>query len=87
LQTKWLDNTSHFLLYGPTMNEAKHIKDIPVGVLLIVLAQFVFYLALYLAHFPNFWEMLGIVCFTLVSTDMVQYGIKLIKGYNYDPNE
>jgi hypothetical protein len=69
------------------MKEARFIKDIPVGVLLIVLAQFVFYVAIYLAKFPNFWEMLGIVFFTLISTDMIQYGIKLIKGYDYDPNK
>jgi hypothetical protein len=69
------------------MKQAKFVKDVPVGVLLIVLAQFVFYLAIYLAHFPNFWEMLGIVAFTIISTDMIQIGIKLIKGYDHDPDE
>jgi hypothetical protein len=65
----------------------KKIKDVPVGVLIIVLSQFVFYGAVYLAKFPNVWEMLGLVMLVLVSTDMVQFGIKLIKGYEYDPNE
>jgi hypothetical protein len=69
------------------MKQAKFVKDVPVGVLLIVLAQFVFYLAIYLAHFPNFWEMLGIVAFTIISTDMIHFGIKLIKGYDHDPDE
>jgi hypothetical protein len=68
------------------MKQAKFVKDVPVGVLLIVLSQFVFYLAIYLAHFPNFWEMLGIVAFTIISTDMIQFGIKLIKGYYHDPD-
>ena len=65
----------------------KKIKDIPVGVLIIVLAHFVFYGAVYLSKFPNAWEMLGIVISILISSDMVNYGIKLIKGYEYDPNE
>jgi hypothetical protein len=69
------------------MKEVKHIKDIPVGVLLIVLAQFVFYGVVYLTKFPSLWELFGIVFLTLVSSDMVHYGIKLIKGYDYDPNE
>jgi len=69
------------------MEKTRFIKDIPVGVLIIVLAQFVFYLAIYLAHFPNFWEMLGIVAFTIISTDMIHFGIKLIKGYTYDSDE
>ena len=69
------------------MKEVKHIKDIPGGVLLIVLAQFVFYGVVYLTKFPSLWELFGIVFLTLVSSDMVHYGIKLIKGYDYDPNE
>jgi hypothetical protein len=64
-----------------------HIKDIPVGVLLIVLAQFVFYGVVYLTKFPSLWELFGIVFLTLVSSDMVHYGIKLIKGYDYDPDK
>jgi hypothetical protein len=69
------------------MKEVKHIKDIPVGVLLIVLAQFVFYGVVYLTKFPSLWELFGIVFLTLVSSDMVHYGIKLIKGYDYDPDK
>lgn len=69
------------------MKEAKHIKDIPVGVLILVLSQFVFYGVVYLAKFPPFWELAGIVFCTLVSSDMISFGIKLIKGYKYDPDE
>jgi hypothetical protein len=69
------------------MEKTKFIKDVPVGVLIIVLAQFVFYGVIYLANFPKLPEMFGIVFGILISTDMVNYGIKLIKGYNYDPDE
>jgi ABC-type multidrug transport system permease subunit len=67
--------------------KVKFIQDIPVGVLLIVLAQFVFYGVVYIAKFPSLWELMGIVFLTLVSTDMVSYGIKLIKGYEFDKSE
>ena len=69
------------------MNEVKIVKDIPVGVLLIVLSQFVFYGVIYLTKFPSFWELAGIVFCTLVASDMVHYGIRLIKGYKHDANE
>jgi hypothetical protein len=67
--------------------KVKFIQDIPVGVLLIVLSQFVFYGVIYIAKFPSLWELMGIVFLTLVSTDMVSYGIKLIKGYEFDKFE
>jgi hypothetical protein len=63
------------------------VKDVPVGVLLIVLAQFVFYGVIYITKFPSMWELFGIVFLTLVSSDMVSYGIKLIKGYEIDKYE
>jgi len=69
------------------MKETKFIKDVPVGVLILVLSQFVFYGVIYLAKFPPFWELAGIVFCTLVASDMVNFGLKLIKGYNYDPDE
>jgi hypothetical protein len=67
--------------------KTKFIQDIPVGVLILVLSQFVFYGVIYIAKFPSIFELMGIVFLTLVSTDMVNFGIKLIKGYNYDPDE
>ena len=63
------------------------VRDVPVGVLLIVLAQFVFYGVVYITKFPSMWELFGIVFLTLVSSDMVSYGIKLIKGYEIDKSE
>jgi hypothetical protein len=69
------------------MKTVKFIKDLPMGVLIIVLAHFVFYGAVYLANFPKMWEMIGIVFCTLISSDMINFGFKLIKGYEYDPDE
>jgi hypothetical protein len=69
------------------MEKTKMIKDVPVGVLLLVLSQFVFYGVIYLAKFPSFWELAGIIFCTLIASDMVTFGVRLIKGYTYDPNE
>ena len=69
------------------MDKTKFVKDVPVGILILVLSQFVFYGVIYLAKFPSFWELAGIVFCTLVCSDMVNFGIKLIKGYEYDPNK
>jgi len=69
------------------MKEVKIIKDVPVGVLILVLSQFVFYGVIYLAKFPPFWELAGIVFFTLIASDMVTFGIRLIKGYEIDKSE
>jgi len=65
----------------------KKIKDVPVGILIVVLSQFVIYMALCLAKFPSFWEFAGIMFCILVASDMIYFGIRLIKGYEYDPNE
>jgi ABC-type multidrug transport system permease subunit len=69
------------------MKSVKLIKDIPVGVLLIVLSQFVFYGVVYLTNFPKWYELIAIVFLTLISSDMVTYGVKLIKGYEFDKSE
>lgn len=69
------------------MKEVKVVKDIPVGVLILVLSQFVFYGVIYLAKYPPFWELAGIVFCTLVASDMVNFGIRLIRGYEIDKSE
>jgi hypothetical protein len=69
------------------MKKTKFIKDIPVGVLIIVLSQFVFYGVVYLTNFPSIFELFAIVMFVLIASDMVSFGLKLIKGYEYDPDE
>ena len=69
------------------MEKAKIVKDVPVGVLLLVLSQFVFYVVIYLTKYPSFWELAGIVFCTLVSSDMVTFGVRLIRGYEVDKSE
>jgi hypothetical protein len=69
------------------MSKEKLVKDVPVGVLILVLSQFVFYGAIYLAKFPPFWELAGIVFCILVSSDMVNFGIRLIKGFELDTDK
>jgi len=65
----------------------KKVKDVPVGILILVLSQFVFYGVIYLAKFPPFWELAGIVFCTLVASDMVHFGVRLIRGYEVDKSE
>lgn len=62
----------------------KQIKDVPVGVLIIVLSQFIAYGVIYLAKFPNFLELFGIVLGTLIAADMIEIGVKLIRGIDHD---
>ena len=69
------------------MQQTKFVKDIPVGVLILVLSQFVFYGVMYLAKFPSFWELAGIIFCTLIASDMVEFGIKLIKGFEIDTSK
>jgi hypothetical protein len=69
------------------MKKTKLVKDIPVGILILVLSQFVFYGVIYLTKYPPFWELAGIVFCTLIASDMVHFGIRLIKGYEHDTDE
>jgi hypothetical protein len=69
------------------MNKTKFVKDVPVGVLILVLSQFFFYGVIYLAKFPPFWELAGIVFCTLISSDMVNFGLRLIKGFEVDTDK
>ena len=69
------------------MTKVKITKDIPVGVLILVLSQFVMYGAVYLANHPKWYEMFGIILCTLVSSDMITFGYRLIKGYEFDKSE
>lgn len=66
------------------MSKSKFVKDVPVGVLMLVLSQFLFYGAHYFANFPKWYEMAGIIFCTLIASDMITYGIRLIKGYDSD---
>jgi hypothetical protein len=70
------------------MNKVKLVKDVPVGVLIIVLSQFIIYGVVCLANYPSLLEFLGISFGVLISSDMVNYGLRLIKGYKHvDAND
>jgi uncharacterized membrane protein YhdT len=69
------------------MEKPKIIKDVPVGVLILVLSQFMLYGVMYLAKFPHWWEFACIIFFTLVASDMIDFGIRLIKGYDVDTDK
>jgi hypothetical protein len=60
-----------------------YIRDVPVGVLLIVLAQFPFFGAQYLASFPRWWEFAGIVIAILIADRLIRLGVNLIMGFNH----
>ena len=45
------------------------------------------YGAIYLANFPNILEFAGIVICILVTSDMINFGVRLIKGYDFDPSQ
>lgn len=56
------------------------VRDIPLGVLLVVLAQFFFYGVLYFSKFPSILEFLGIVLFVLCADRLTRVGIRAIFG-------
>jgi hypothetical protein len=64
-----------------------YIRDIPVGVLLIILAQFLFYAVQYLSKFPHWWEVGGIVLSVLMADRMIRLGINLILGFDHVESE
>jgi hypothetical protein len=72
---------------GDSMSKEKFVKDIPLGVLMLVLSQFLFYGANYFANFPKWYEMAGIVFCTLIASDMINFGLRLIKGFEVDKPE
>lgn len=69
------------------MSETKLIKDVPVGVLLLVLSQFVVYAIIQMANHPQWYELFGIMIGSIIVNDLVSFGIKLIKGFERDSDE
>jgi len=63
------------------------VRDIPLGVLLIVVAQFFGYGVLYLANFPNILEYLGILLGTYSFGILTDLGIRCIKGIEIAESE
>jgi len=79
-------NPSMLTNFGVVM-KTTYIRDVPVGVLLIVLAQFPFFGAQYLASFPRWWEFAGIVIAVLMADRLVRLGINLILGFDHAESE
>lgn len=61
------------------MNKIK-IKDVPVGVLLIVLSLFCVYGVMYLSGFPSLLHLIGIVLLSIICSRLVNVGADLISG-------
>ena len=69
------------------MKNSKTVKDIPLGILMLVLSQFIVYGVSILANFPKWYELLGIMFGILISMDLITYGVRLIRGHNDDSNK
>jgi len=61
--------------------ETNKFRDIPLGVMLIVIAQFCIYGALYLSNFPSPVEFFGILISVYLMGFFIDLGIRLIRGF------
>jgi len=64
--------------------KTEKFKDIPFGVLMLVIGQFFLYGVMYLAGFPGVFQFIGIILGVLIATELVIFGMKLIKGIEID---
>jgi len=64
-----------------------YIRDVPVGILLIVLAQFPLFAVQYLSKFPLWWETGCIFLSVLAADRLIRLGINLIKGFDHVESE
>jgi hypothetical protein len=69
------------------MQTTKIIRDIPLGVLMLVVSQFFIYGALYLSKFPNVFEFLGIMFCVWATGFLTDLGIRVIKGIEVAESE
>lgn len=63
------------------------VRDIPLGILLVVIAQFFFYGVLYFSKFPSILEFLGIVFFVLCADRLTRVGIRAIFGMEVEVDD
>lgn len=63
------------------------VRDIPVGVLLVVIAQFFFYGVLYFSKFPSIMEFLGIILCVMFADRLTRVGIRAIFGMEVEVEE
>ncbi len=62
--------------------KTEFVRDVPVGVLLIVLSQFFIYVVSYIAKFPVWWEMLVLIGAMYIFNYLIETGIALLFGVN-----
>ncbi len=60
--------------------KTKLIRDVPIGVLLIVLGLFCVYFVQYLAGFPTLLPLLGILFSSIAANRLVNVGLDVIVG-------
>ena len=60
--------------------QTKLIRDVPIGVLLIVLGFFCVYFVQYLAGFPTLLPLLGILFSSIAANRLVNVGLDVIVG-------
>ena len=63
------------------------VRDIPLGILLIVIGQFFIYGIAYLSNFPNFMVVLGIIFCVYMMDFFVELGLRVIKGIDVAESE
>lgn len=68
--------------------KTKFVRDIPIGILLNVVAVWCIALVQYLAGWPNFLPLIGIVFLSVVAQRLIWVGLDVIIGIRIeDKNE
>ena len=62
------------------MKEVSIERDIPIGILLVLISQFFVYAAVYLAKFPSALEFFGIMIFLEIAGGLISLGLKYVFG-------
>ena len=60
--------------------KTKIVRDVPIGVLLIVLGLFCVYFVQYLAGFPTLFPLVGILLSSVVAHRLINVGLDVIVG-------
>lgn len=61
--------------------KTKIIRDVPIGVLLVVLGLFCIYFVQYLSGFPTLLPLLGILLSSIAAHKLINIGIDVIAGF------
>lgn len=60
--------------------KTKIVRDVPIGVLLVVLGLFCVYFVQYLSGFPTLLPLLGILLSSIAAHKLINVGIDVIVG-------